>query len=277
MNIRNKNNQISNLTLLLTFFFLSSAFEISANHLPVNIENPIHARETISKYQQKKYYKDAVRLALRLSSENKNYHALKAEVPSQLVSSIYNALVAVHLNGSEGAHAVTKTHKMHTFPDPNVDRFFVVYEKKASWAKPLRLGNLETGSEKVNKLLEKYGLVIDRNSEWDEENNALHIRAKEPLNITPLANDFKRIDGVILVDLLQPDGEGNDIEIKEIENGWQIDYVLKFDSCFTGCQKKHYWSFQVNTAGDVIYLGEFGDELPEWMQETNSNQLAEGR
>ncbi len=269
MNIRNIYNPIFTLSLLIPFFVaqVANATVLSSG------EQPLEDAAPISKYVQKKYYKDAVRLTLRLNAENKNFHALDAEVSEGTVESIYSSLMAIYESNVNGAEEVTKLHKVHTFPTPSVDRFFLVYEKKASWAKPLRMGDNKTGSDKINKLLEKYGLVIDRNSEWDEEHNSLHVRATEPLNIAPLANDFKKIDGVVLVDLLQPDGDGNDIEIKSTGNGWQIDFVLKFDSCIDGCKQRHFWSFEVNNDGDVIFLGEFGDELPEWMRE--DRQLAD--
>ena len=273
MNMRNIYNQIPFSTLaLLIFSFLSTPFTATSSAFPGGGQ-PTHTESTVSKYIQKKYYKDAVRLALRLNADNKNYNALDTEIPTEQVESIYQSLLAIHQSSAPNASVVTQLHKVHTFPTPSVDRFYLVYEKKASWAKPLRLGATETGSEKINKLLKKYGLVIDRNSEWDEEHNSLYIRATEPLNITPLANDFKKIDGVVLVDLLQPEGDGNDIEIEATENGWSIDYIIKFDSCINECQKRHYWTFEVNQQGDVIFIGEFGDDLPEWMQE--DRQLAE--
>ncbi|MEL6635208.1 MAG: hypothetical protein AAFW73_13040 [Bacteroidota bacterium] len=269
MNMRNIYNPIFTLVLMILCGLAPMA---SATSL-LGGEQPMEAVAPISKYVQKKYYKDAVRLALRLNAENKNFHALDVDASEGLVESIYSSLLAIHESKVTGAEEVTKLHKVHTFPTPSVDRFFIVYEKKASWAKPLRMGDNKTGSEKINKLLEKYGLVIDRNSEWDEEHNSIHVRATEPLNIAPLANDFKKIDGVVLVDLLQPDGDGNDIEIKSTGDGWQIDFVLKFGSCIDGCNQRHFWSFEVNNDGDVIFLGEFGDELPEWMRE--DRQLAE--
>lgn len=235
--------------------------------------NPIRQDKGLSKYVQKKYEKDAVRLALRLNSVNKNYHALDIQLPESTVGSIYEALVAIHQSNLPEASIVTRIHKLHTFPAPTVDRFFLIYERKSDWARPLKLGEKETDSKKINALMEKYGLVIDRNSEWDEEHNSLHIRAKSPLNVARLVEEFRKVNGVVKIDLLQPDGDGNDIEVKSTDTGWMINYVVKFDSCINDCKKRHFWSFEVNRQGDVIFLGEHGDDLPEWMQ--SSGPLAE--
>ena len=221
----------------------------------------------VSKYKQKKYKKDATRLALRLVSEDNDYKAIQADAPEQMVNSIYNALIAVHKSEHAKAQQVTQTHKLHTFPVPSVDRFFVVYKRDAVWAKPLRLGDTTTDSEEINQLLSKYGLVIDKHVDWDEEHNSFNVRAQESLNIAPVASAFSQIDGIVLVDLLMPSGDGNDIEVKKIDNGWEINYMVKFESCITGCKKKHIWTFNVKNSNKVTFVGESGDDLPEWMGE----------
>ncbi|MEL6863804.1 MAG: hypothetical protein AAFP19_05260 [Bacteroidota bacterium] len=230
-----------------------------------NDEVEQYAGDRISAYKQNKYRKDATRLALRLQSEQMEYTELNAEAPEDMVDGIYDALIAVHLSDLEGARQVTRIHKLHTFPVPSVDRFFVVYNRTATWATPLRLGDNTTNSEELNGLLEQYGLVIDRHVEWDEEHNSFNVRAKRSLNIAPIAKAFSKIDDIVLVDLLLPDGDGNDIEVKKLENGWELSYMVKFDSCISGCKKKHIWTFQVLESGQVQFVGESGDELPGWM------------
>jgi len=178
----------------------------------VNVDN-------LSSYKQKKYKKDATRLALRMISSNGDYTAISPEIPQELVESIYNALVAIHLSGDNKAKEVTKAHKLHTFPVPNVDRFFVMYRRDAPWAVPLRLGDNETDNEQINALCNQFGLVIENNVEWDEEHNSFHIRAKQSLNIAPIAQEFLAVQGIERVDLLTPNGDGNDIEIKQLPDG----------------------------------------------------------
>lgn len=225
--------------------------------------------DELSKYNQRKYQRDATRLALRLVSESPDYSEESPEIPQDLVTSIYDALKAVHLSNLEPARLVTRKHKLHTFPVPNVDRFFVVYKRNASWATPLRLGDNTTESEKINNLCKQFGLIIENNVEWDEEHNSFHIRAERSLNIAPIAKDFLQIEGVTLVDLLTPNGDGNDIQLRKIAEGWQLDYMIKFDSCITGCKQRHTWSFKVDRSGAVEFIGESGDELPEWMLESD--------
>lgn len=252
----------------IPFIFLLGILPNLAHTAPAHNGEESDALQCIevSAYVQKKYHKDAVRLALRLNSDQKNYHALDIDLPENTVQSIFHALVSIHESNLPEAVLVTQSHKVHTFPTPTVDRFFMIYDKKVDWAKSIKEDTKEIKNKKLESLIEKYGLVIDRNSEWDEEFNSLHIRANEPLNIARLVEEFRKVKGVHKIDLLQPDGDGNDIEIKATDAGWMVNYVIKFDSCINDCKKRHFWSFEVNRQGDVIFLGEFGDELPEWMQ-----------
>ncbi len=220
---------------------------------------------TLSEYQQLKYKKDATRLALRLLSTEKDYIDINAEVPGDMVSSIYGALVAVHTSESPKAYEVTKTHKLHTFPMPSIDQFFVIYEKTASWCQPLRLGGNTTDNATINQLLKTYDLVIDQHMEWDETHNSFNVRAKNSLNMAPVAQLFSTMENVLLVDLLVPDGDGNDIDIKEIEGGWEVNYYVKFDTCITGCKQRHVWTFEVRD-GKAEFVKEWGDDLPKWMK-----------
>lgn len=245
---------------------LGCCLSINATNYPVEADELIcEEGGTLSNYKQSKYKKDATRLALRLAAADAAYTDLEVKVPKQTVESIYEALVAVHTSGLKPANVVTEMHKLHTFPVPSVDNFFVVYKRNSSWAMPLRLGDNSTDSEEINHLLEQYGLEIDRHVEWDEEHNSFNVRAKESINIAPIAKAFSAIDGIVLVDLLKPEGDGNDIEAKKTSKGWELSYMIKFDSCISGCKKRHTWTFEVDNNNKVNFLGEAGDTLPEWM------------
>lgn len=228
---------------------------------------PVFSEEGLSVYVASKYKKDATRLALRLMSQNGNYATLEAKAPTNVVEGIYNALVGVHNSNDPMAKMVTRNHKLHTFPVPSVDRFFVVYNRGAEWAKPLRLGDDRTDNDQINGLIDEFNLKITKHVEWDEENNSFHVKAKESLNVAPIGQSISKVDGVKMVDLLMPDGDGNDIEIAKIADGYELNYMIKFDSCITGCKKKHVWTFHVTASGTKVkFIREFGDDLPPWMK-----------
>ena len=222
--------------------------------------------KTLSDFQRHRYEKDATRLALRLMSEDQPYDQLEAEVPQEMVSSILNALMQIHHSELEAAKTVTQIHKLHTFPIPSVDHFFVVYQRDAPWSMPLRLGDNTTDSPEINAILKQYGLVIDKHLEWDERKNSFHVKAKKSLNIAAIAKKFSGVEGVVLVDLLMPEGDGNDIELKRLEDRWEFDYKVKFGGCISGCKRQHIWTFQVTDNDEVYFVKESGDTLPDWMK-----------
>jgi len=230
-----------------------------------NIGDPVSSIIGISNHQKKQYKKDATRLALRQLVDGTNFEMLDAKVPKNIVESIYSSLIAIHISELPEAKVVTSKHKLHTFPTPTVDRLVVIYKKNAKWATPLRLGDDITDNDKINELSKKFKLKIDRHVEWDEDHFSFNMRAEESLNIAPLAKDLSTIESITLVDLMEPNGDGNDIEIKKLASGWEINYIIKFDRCISGCKKRHTWSFEVIN-DKVSFKGESGDELPKWMR-----------
>lgn len=223
-----------------------------------------------SSYQKKMYEKDAVRLALRNIVKGGSYKNLGPEVPEEIRSEIYNALVAVHKSPFAESIEVTKKHRLHTYPNPAVDKFQVNYKNTSKWATPLRLGDNITNSKIINELSNKYGLIIDSHQTWDEGSNIFIVKAKKAINLAPIAEQFLKETGVESVNMLIPNSDGNDIEATKTVKGWRLDYKVKFDSCFTGCKKSRIWSFEVTNIGNgsanVNFKGVYGDKLPDWMK-----------
>lgn len=235
-----------------------------------NIANVRLDDSSLSNYQKKMYEKDATRLALRYISKGGGYEEMGPSVPTEVMNELYSSLIAVHKSPFSESIEVTKKHRLHTFPKPAVDKFQVNYTNTAKWAAPLRLGDNITNSKIINTLCSDYGLVIESHQTWDDKSNIFIVKAKKAINLAPVANDFMEEDGVAFVKLLIPDSDGNDIEAVRTSKGWRLDYIVKFDSCFTGCKKKHIWSFEVanisNGSANVNFIGESGDELPDWMK-----------
>ena len=264
-NIHHKKTAKQQLLLIAMVCFVSLTGSNSMQAFGNNNGDPANSTISLSNHQKNQYKKDATRLALRQLAGSKSFEALDAEVPKDLVESIYSSLIAIHKSNLSEAKIVTGHHKLHTFPTPTVDRLVVIYKRDAKWAIPLRLGDDVTDNEKINELSEKFKLKIDRHVEWDEEHFSFNMRAEESLNIASLAKDLSTVESVTLVDMMEPNGDGNDIEIKKLTNGWEINYVIKFDGCISGCKKRHTWTFEV-TNGNVKFKGESGDELPKWMK-----------
>jgi hypothetical protein len=270
-----KLNILSKTLFVASLWLVSSAFTISADSLKNTttvkyVANVQLDDSNFSTYQKKMYEKDAARLALRNVVKGENYKSLSPNVPEEMKSELYSALVAVHKSPFGESIEVTKKHRLHTYPNPAVDKFQVNYKNTSKWATPLRLGDNITNSKIINELSNKYDMTIDSHQTWDNESNIFIVKAKTAINLAPIAEQFLKEVGVESVNMLIPGSDGNDIEAVKTVKGWRLDYKVKFDSCFTGCKKSHIWSFEVanikNDSANVNFIGESGDELPDWMK-----------
>lgn len=223
------------------------------------------AAPEVPKRLERKFRRDAARLALRLSAEQEDLRYQNINISRDNIETFYNLLASIYLK-DDTAKSIADCN-VHTFPDPSIDRFVVIFDKNIAWAEPLQMGISETDSEEFNELLDEYNLVLDKHVQWNDTQDAITIRSKEPLNIAALANEFYNIEGVEEIDLGIPKVGGNDIQVRRIESGWAVHYILRFGSQITGDGKQHTWVYQAGNKGeDVQLIKEDGDIIPEWLK-----------
>ncbi len=261
--------RISIILLVWTGVFLMMSFGYE-DRTAKNIEIVNWDEGGISSPTLKKVEKDAARVSLRWLAKGKDFSKLNPKLPSEIMNDIFPGLLSIYRSELGKAKLVTKSYKIHTINNPAVDRFMVRYKNTEKWALPLKMGHKETNSEEITALCEKFGLVIDVHDMWNEEINFFYLKANRPLNLAAVAPLFENIQGIVGSDLLISDNNGNDIVATEIEGGWQLDFLLKFDNCFERCEKQYIWSFKVteitSTGAKVEFLNEGGDEIPKWMK-----------
>ena len=212
---------------------------------------------------ERKFKRDAARLALRIEAEKEELRYQNIIIAPGNVESIYGALVNVY-KSDETAQSIAKCN-VHTFPNPSIDQFNVIFDKNVDWATPLQQGVSETSSDEINDLLDEYNLVISKHVQWNSTQDAITIRSKKPLNMAALSNDFYNIEGVAEIDLGVPNIAGNDIKIERVERGWELEYILQFGS-YSEEGKNHIWKYRVLDNGEVSFLSETGDPIPTWMR-----------
>ncbi|MFT4759909.1 MAG: hypothetical protein ACI9XO_002655 [Paraglaciecola sp.] len=218
----------------------------------------------IPKRLERKFRRDAARLALRLNAEQEDLRYQRIPIPRQNIESFYNILSSIYL-GNETAKSIEKCN-VHTFPDPSIDHFVVIFDKTVEWAEPLRQGISETSSDDINDLLDDYDLIIEKHVQWDDTQDAITIRSKEPLNMAALANEFYNVEGITEIDLGIPKAGGNDIQLRRVQDGWKVEYILRFGSYISGEGKAHTWVYKALDSGTITFISESGDEIPTWMR-----------
>ncbi len=247
--------------LVIVSAFTSDSVAFRGGEEPKKIPNN---QQNIPQAIARKLKRDAARLALRVESEKEDLKYMNVQIPQDRLNGIYNLLAAIYVSGEVGKSI--ERCNVHTFPNPSIDHIVLIFDKNISWAAPLRNGITETDNKTINKLLNTYDLVIEKYVQWNDKQDAVTIRSKDALNMAALANEFESIEGVAEIDLGLPKVGGNDIRMKRIATGWEIDYVLKFGTYGEGGGKEHIWKYQANDKAEVNFISEGGEPIPAWMK-----------
>lgn len=228
------------------------------------INDATAAVSEIPKRLERKFKRDAARLVLRMESQKEDLRYLNIDIPKSSIDNVYKILTEIYLS-DETAKSIADCN-VHTFPNPSIDHFVLIFERDTEWAEPLQSGITETDSDEINDLLNTYDLVIEKHVQWNDTQDAITIRSAEPLNMAALANEFYNVDGVIEIDFGQPKVTGNDIQLRPVPDGWEVQYILKFGSYINGNGKSHSWMYRFDKSGQVKFVSETGDDVPEWMR-----------
>lgn len=255
------------LIILISFFAVSGKAQgdmLSKSDLSSIIEVFGEADQTIPKKLTRKFRRDAARLALRIESKKEDLRYQNVVIPKDNVDGIYTILTNIYQN-DETAKSIANCN-VHTFPNPSIDHLVLIFDRNIEWAQPLRDGISETNSDEINELLDDYDLVIEKHVQWNDNQDAITIRSREPLNMAALANEFYNIDGITSIDLGIPKIGGNDINMTRTNNGWEVEYVLRFGSYISGGGKIHIWKYRALDNGTIEFISEGGDPVPDWMR-----------
>jgi hypothetical protein len=238
------------MTLFVCSFSISSAYNCADPEIPSDVA--------------RKFKRDAARLALRLQMQNENLRYMPIAIQGNNTEKIYKTLCQIYIQTDQGKSL--ERCNIHTYPDPSIDHLVVIYQNSAEWASPLKQGLMQTNSEEFNALVTKHKLILEKHVLWTESQNAITLRAKEPLNMLALAEEFTQISGVQDFDLGVPKTKGNDITVRRNKDSWDIEYILRFGAWAAGKGDSHQWLFQINDAGKVKLMGESGGQIPTYLK-----------
>lgn len=265
------NSKTPLLKMIIIIFISSYSIEgvtqgdmLADAHPAPTIESKKRTQQSIPKKLIRKFRRDAARLALRIESKKEDLRYQNIVIPRDNIEGIYTILTDIYQN-DETAKSIANCN-VHTFPNPSIDHLVLIFDRDIEWAQPLRDGISETDSDDINELLDDYDLVIEKHVQWNDNQDAITIRSKEPLNMAALANEFYNIEGVSTIDLGIPKIGGNDINMKRVNNGWEVEYVLRFGSYISGKGKLHIWKYRALDNGTIEFISEGGDPVPDWMR-----------
>jgi hypothetical protein len=270
-----KSNAMKKNMLYITACFLLTTASVLAQPMAVKT-NASNTKSAIPASIDRQFRRDAARLALRLETEKEDARYLPAAISRENISSLYKALSNIYIKDETGK-SIARCN-IHTFPNPSIDHLVIIYKRNTDWATPLREGISETTNKEFNRLLDQFDLVIEKHVQWNDTQDAITLRSKEPLNMASLAAQFENIPGIAQIDLGLPKFGGNDIKAKRVTGGWEVEFIYGFGGV-GNASKTHSWKFKALDNGQVSLIKESGEPLPSWMRcdlDVKSNIVSRG-
>lgn len=207
--------------------------------------------------------KDAARLAVRMEGEGKELSEQNIEISEEKAKLAYNILKGVYESGYTEASKVFDCN-IRAASDIAIDKFWIVYDKKASWS-PVFQDELYHASGNIGDLLDEYELIITEKKAWTEMEEIITVESRQLYNMKVLIEEFKGAEGILDIftrnSEIKPD---SDIQISFSDEKWNIAFIKKWSSLKDS--KSHRWMFEVNESDfKAKFKGESGDIIPDWM------------
>lgn len=218
----------------------------------------------IPKHVSRKLKRDAARLAIRMESRGEDLSLQRIEIPQNKANLIYNILASIYISGEEEATTVFDCN-IRAATDIAIDKFWIIYEKDASWASALNDGVYEADGD-VGDMMGEYELFITEKKAWNESQNIITIESAKLYNILALSQKFQGEDGIVDIVThnsdMKPD---SDIEITFRDELWNVSFIKKWSSLKD--TKSHSWLFKIKeSVTDAEFEKESGDDMPDWMR-----------
>lgn len=199
--------------------------------------------------------RDAQRLALRGIIAEGHAAVDSVYIPDALVREKLDLLLAVQdaINGI-GCEDLNPVRNIHSFPDIVLDEMLVQVDTSVFWVKEWQTGNSVTGMPIVDTLMASFGFVLQDFYQWNSGDFAL-LGTDQILNLLPLLETFKDIDGVVEAFENSVVGDGDDIRFQQESGFATLEYSIGSEDCPSGCLSREIWTFRVYPDCVVEYIG----------------------
>jgi len=237
---------------------------VSNDELGIEFIRLPHADESqVPDSLKKAYIEDVGILTLRIVQEVGGEVNDQVELPDELLTTLYNALIYVY-NATDLAtrDSVVDTYDIHVTHTWAIRSLIVAIDSTKAWTQAWRKGERLTGQQQIDGLMEKYDLELEKYYEFPWA-HTVTLASSRPMNMAALAKRFAAIKGVIYAEPNGGAGDGPDITAQAGTDHWLLTYSFGWGDCPSGCIYRHYWSFEVSSSGEVTYTGSSGTPIPE--------------
>jgi hypothetical protein len=204
------------------------------------------------------YQSDAAYLTFNYIYENKMSDTALVNIPQHLIDSFYYGLIHIYnCKNIASIDTITKIYPVHAFPEISLYRLVVGFDTSYAWTKQWQEGYTITGNDTIDSLIAQYEFELIGKARY----RFGVLVTKMPLNMWALGPDFNQIAGVRYA---EPDGAGGsgndtiadlDLELKHYT------FTIGWGDCPAGCIQRRYWDYTVSSAGEVKYLGSYGESF----------------
>lgn len=203
------------------------------------------------------YRKDAEQLSGRLFENND----LVEEIPTALIDSLENILLAVASFDHPKAKVVTQKFNIRTRPSCDVHSFRFVTSTDYTWVKKFKQSQslAHTPLATLAEVYPQFQLSI---ADEQEDYTTFTFYSPTAVNISFFAREISMMSGIDMVMLgsSQPaSANESDIKIRRIDSAWIVSYYFQSGDSY---DQQYYWQFGVTDEGQVRFLGEYGEAIP---------------
>ena len=204
-----------------------------------------------------------------------------AEISENYQLPIWEGLSAIFTSTSPERDEIFDIYCIHHFGKFNnsLRIFHTMYvnpDTSVSWYSNWENGDLNTYDDEFNAFLERWGFYYD-----GKLSVSFKITTDQYINMIPLADSIDMMDSIIFAERKLHVGSGNEIIYQKNGNDRHYSFSVGWGDCPSGCTAYHYWNFLVTEDCEVVFMGENGPEIPEWLKRncnitstTTSNNLS---
>jgi hypothetical protein len=175
-------------------------------------------------------------------------------IPQIYQDSIWQGLSAIYnVNSILESDTVFDLFCIHTYPNSysTCHGLRVSVNSAFSWTTQWQNLQIVTGYSALDNLMTTYGFTITNYYSW----NLAIITTTQEINMEAFKDSLLTLDGIVAVNPSVAAGAGDYLTYNSDGINKDINFVMGFDDCPSGCMAHYTWKFRVYQDCSVEYLG----------------------
>jgi len=249
---------IINFFIVLTLIYLLSCKKDTSPLNAIQSEFSSSDDSSIQDSIRSIYKSDAAYLSFRYIYENKLADTSLINISKNLIDSYYDGLIYIYnCKTITSIDTITRIYPVHSYPYQSLYRLVVGFDTSYAWTKQWKDGYTITDNDTIDSLVAEYEFELAGKARY----RFAVLITKIPLNMWALGKIFNKVSGVKYAEPDGAIGSGNDIMATSHIDLLHYKFTIGWGDCPAGCTQRRYWEYTVSSAGEVKYLGSYGDSF----------------